>query len=130
MIELEIQFQLVISCILIGMVCANLYSLIDILMGKSKVLRSIIELCFFTIITISFYYFIYLVNSGVLNFYIPICLIIGIYLHKRFYDKHFSCVYNYWFLKIHSIIRINKERCKRVWKGLMSKIIKKPKSTE
>ena len=27
-------------------------------------------------------------------------------MHKRFYDKHFSCVYNYWFLKLKSIICI------------------------
>ena len=130
MIELEIQFQLVISCLILGMVFANLYSFIDIILGKSKVFRSVIELCFFAIITILFYYFIYRVNKGILNFYIPISLIGGVYLHKRFYDKHFSCLYEYWFSKIHSIIKSSKARCKSLWKGLLKKIIKKQKSTE
>ena len=130
MIELTVQFQLIISSIIFGMVSTNLYTLIDIMLRKSKVFRSLIELCFFLIISTLYYFLIYKVNNGILNVYLPFCLLFGFYLHMKFYNKHFSCLYKYVFSKMHSIIDKKRGKWKKVWKGLIGKIIKEEKSTE
>ena len=130
MIELEVQFQIVFSSIMFGMVFTNLYTFLDIFLGKSKVFRSAIELCFFLITSILYYLLVYKINKGMLSVYMPICLGSGYFLHMRFYDKHFSCLYKYLFSRTCSIINKKKDRCKRIWRGLITKIIKKEKSTE
>ena len=127
MIELETQFQVVIATIVFSMVVSNLYSFFDIMLRKSKVLRFVIELCFFITCSCLYYALLFYLNGGVLNIYIPVCFILGYYLHNKFYDKYFSCLYYSLFSKIHSIIDDKKERCKKLWRGLMSKIIKKAK---
>ena len=63
MIELEVQFKIVIISILFGMIFTNLYTLFDIMLRKSKVFRSIIELCFFIIGSSSYYFIIYKINK-------------------------------------------------------------------
>ena len=130
MIELEVQFQVVIASIVFAMAATNLYTFIDILFKKSKVFRSFLELCFFIIVSVSYYALIYILNKGVLNVYMPICLIFGYYLHMKFYDKYFSCLYNYLFTRVSSIINKKKTRVVKVWKEVVAKIIKKEKLTE
>lgn len=130
MIELETQFQIVISSIVFGMVFTNLYTFFDIILGKSKVIRAIIELCFFLVSGVLYYYLIFVINKGVLNIYMPICLLMGYIVYKRYYDKYFSCLYKYLFSVFHSIIKNRKERCLKRWKELIVKITKKAKSTE
>lgn len=125
MIELEVQFQIVFLSIIFGMVATNLYKFIDIILGKSKVFRLFIELCFFLTISVFYYYFIFIINNGILSIYMPVCLLGGYYIHMRFYDKYFSCVYEYLFSKFHSIIEKKRDRWKRRWKELMIKITKK-----
>lgn len=130
MIELEVQFQIVVVSIVFGMVFTNLYTFLDIFLGKSKVFRSMIELCFFLIVSILYYMLIYKINKGMLSIYMPVCLGLGYFLHMRFYDKHFSCLYKYLFSLTCSIINKKKDRWKKKWKGLITKKIKKEKSTE
>ena len=90
MIELETQFQIVISSIIFGMVFTNVYKFIDIMLGKSKVFRVIIELCFFLSCSLLYYYLTFIINKGILSIYMPVCLAFGYYIHMRFYDKYFS----------------------------------------
>ena len=130
MIELTVQFQLVISSVIFSMIATNLYTLIDIMLRKSKVFRSVIELCFFIIVSTTYYYLVYKINKGIFSVYLPICLIVGYYLHMRFYDKHFSCLYKYLFSKIHSIIDKRRGKWQRLWKEVIKKKIEKAKSTE
>ena len=130
MIELEVQFQVVVASVFLGMVFTNFYTFIDIILSKSKIIRVILELSYFLSITIFYYYIIFILNNGKLSIYMPVCLALGYYLHMKFYDKYFSCLYKYWFLKIHSIIEKKKDRCKKIWKGLMKLKINKVKSTE
>ena len=130
MIELEVQFQIVISSIIFGMVFTNLYTFIEIMFKKSKVFRSVLELCFFIAVSVLYYLMIFKINKGVLSVYMPICLILGYYLHMKFYDKHFSCLYDYMFNKVSSIIYKKKTRLVRAWKEVVVKKIKKEKSTE
>ena len=130
MIELEVQFKLVISSIVFAMVFTNLYTFFDIGLRRSKVLRFIVINSYFVSSTVIYYFLIYTINQGILNVYLPISLIVGYYLHMKFYDKYFSCLYKYLFSKIHSIIDKRKEKCCKIWKELIKKRIKKAKSTE
>ena len=130
MIELETQFQIVIGSVLFGMFLTSLYKFIDIMLGKSKVFRLIVESCFFLTSSLGYYCFIYVINKGILTVYMPVCLLLGYYLYMKFYDKYFSCLYEYLFSKFHSIIKKKKDRWKKRWRELKSKIIKKEKSTE
>ena len=127
MIELEVQFQLIIASIIFSMICTNIYSFINIMLSKSKVFRFFLEFCFFISCSIAYYMLIFYISEGILSVYLPFCLIVGYYLHNKFYDKYFSCLYSYLFNKFHSIIIKKKDRCKRKWKGLLFKIIKKVK---
>ena len=130
MIELEVQFQIVISSIIFGMLFTNLYTFIDIMFKKSKVFRSFLELCFFVIVSILYYMLIFKINKGVLSVYMPICLILGYFLHIKFYDKYFSYLYDNLFNKVSCIIYKKKTRLVRTWKEVVVKRIKKEKSTE
>lgn len=130
MIELEVQFQIIISTIVFSMFFTNLYTCINILLRKSKVFRSLIELCFFALTSVLYYLLIYRINKGILSVYIPVCLLFGWYLHMKFYDKYFSCFYKYIFSKIHSIIDLQRSKWHKLWKELMTKKTKEVKSTE
>ena len=127
MIELEAQFQVIIATVIFSMIMCNLYSLFDILLRKSVVLRFFIEVLFFSFGAILYYYLLFYINNGILNIYIPVCFIVGYYLHNKFYDKYFSCLYSYLFNKFHCIIDKKRDGCKNRWRELVSKIIKKAK---
>ena len=130
MIELEVQFQIVIASVVFGMVVTNLYTCVDILLRKSRVLRSLIEFVFFTVASSGYYLLIYKINKGILSVYMPVCLLLGWYLHMKFYDKYFSYFYKYIFSKFHSIIDLQRSRWCRLWKELKVKKTKEVESTE
>lgn len=130
MIELEVQFKIVIVSVLFSMLFTNLYTMINIMLRNSKVVRGIFELCFFLITSIAYYLIIYKINKGILNIYMPICLIFGWYIHMRFYDKYFSCLYKYIFSKFHSIIDKKRSKWYKLWKEFKRKKTKEVKLTE
>ena len=130
MIELEVQFQIIIATIIFSMIATNIYTCINILLRRSKVFRAIIELSFFSLVAILYYLLIYKINKGILSIYMPVCLIFGWYLHMKFYDKYFSCFYKYIFSKIHSIIDLQRSKWHRLWKELTTKKTKEVESTE
>ena len=130
MIELEVQFQIIISTIIFSMVVTNLYTCLDILLRRSKIFRSIIELCFFLSVSGLYYLLVYKINKGILSVYMPACLLLGWYLHMKFYDKYFSCFYKYVFSKFHSIIDLQRSKWHKLWKELITKKTKEVESTE
>ena len=130
MIELEIQFKIVIASIVYGMFITNLYTFIDIILGKSKVFKGVSELCFFSISSGCYYLLMYKINMGVLSVYMPVCLLFGWFLHMKYYDKYFSCLYEYIFLKIHCIISKKRKKWQKRWKELIRKKTKEAKSIE
>lgn len=129
MIELETQFQIVFVSILFGMVVTNIDTFIRSILRNSKVIKFFLELCFFIFVSIFYYYLIYVLNKGILSIYLPVFLILGVYLHLKFYDKHFSYAYDCLLKKISSIIKKKKDRW-ILWKEAILKKIKKPKSIE
>lgn len=130
MIELEQQFKIIVCTILFAMIFTNLYTLFDIMLRKSKIIRFFTEAFFFSLSSVLYYFFVYKINKGILNVYLPIALCVGYYLHMRFYDKHFSCLYKYLFSKLHSIIDKGKAKGYKIWKELTKKKTKKAKLTE
>lgn len=130
MIELEAQFKIVISSVVFSLCFSNIYRLIDVLLRNSKIFRFVLEISFFLFVSALYYLLVYKINKGILNVYMPISLIAGYYLYMRFYDKHFSCLYKYLFSKLHSIIDVRKDKCKKLWKELKKKKIKKVEQTE
>ena len=130
MIELETQFQIVIISTVLGMVFTNLYTMFNILLRNSKVVRFVTELIYFCLASIFYYWIIYVVNDGILTIYMFVFLLVGYYIHMKFYDKHFSCLYKYLFSKIHCIIDIRREKWRRKWKEILLRKAKKQKSTE
>ncbi len=130
MIELETQFQLIVTSIVFGMVCTNIYTFIEIVLRKIYVFKTIIKLAFFMSASITYYYLIFIIDKGILNIYLPISLVAGYLLHMKFYDKYFSCRYEYLFSKINSIMDKKKARWKKLWRGLMKKKAKKEELTE
>jgi hypothetical protein len=125
MIELEVQFKLIGLSVLFAMVFTNLYTLVDIGLRKSKIVRFFVMTSYFALASIFYYYIIYKISKGMLSIYLPVSLGVGYYLHMRFYDKYFSCIYNYWFSRISSIIKTRKDRCKKRWIGHNLKKMKK-----
>ena len=130
-LELEVQFQLVIVSIIFSMIVTNIYTFIEILLQKIKLVKNLITLSFFPFVTGVYYLIIYKISEGILSIYLVASLVLGYVLHMRFYDKYFSCLYNYLFLKISSIINNVKGRCKKSWKEhSLKKMRRKRKSTE
>ena len=121
-LELETQFQMIIVSVIFAMVFTNIFTFIEIVLSK---LRFIVVPIYFLTSTLMYYIMIYKISNGVLSVYLPLCLICGYYLHMRFYDKYFSCIYNYWFSRISSIIKTRKDRCKKQWIGHNLKKMKK-----
>ena len=113
-LELEVQFQLVISSVIFAMIVMNIYTFISLF---KCFLKWGLTIGYFVLATCVYYFLIYKISDGVLSIYLPFCLILGYYLHMRYYDKYFSCLYEYLFSKISSIIRNVKGRCKRLWIG-------------
>jgi len=109
-LELEVQFQLVIVSVVYMMIFTNIYTFIDIVLRKIKVVLIPI---YFLLSSVLYYFIVYKISNGVLSIYLPICLVLGYYLHMKFYDKYFSCIYNYLFSKLSSIINVRKDRCKK-----------------
>ena len=129
-LELESQFLLVITSVILAMVATNAYTFINILFQKLEIIKSACCLCFFFSFTCIYYFCVYCISEGILSIYLPFCLILGYYLHMKFYDKYFSCLYDYLFFKISSIINSVKGRCKK-WIGhSLKKMRKKENSIE
>ena len=80
-LELEVQFQLVITSVIFMMIFTNIYTFIDIVLRKIKIV--LIPL-YFLFSSILYYFIIYKISDGVLSIYLPVCLIIGYYLHMKF----------------------------------------------
>ena len=129
MIELESQVQMVAMSILFGMLFANLLSFILITFKEVHLLKSVMIFLLFNFSAVCYYCFLFQINNGILNVYLAIALIFGYYLHHKFYDKYFSCLYKYLFLKIHAKIETRKARI-REWKERLKKKTRKEKLIE
>ena len=113
--SIEVQIKLVVSSILFGFSFMILYSLINEFFYKSK-LRILFELPLFILGAIIYFIIIYKINTGILNIYFPLFILIGIILYQIFYSHYFIYLYanihkkTILFLNKHGIIRKRKEK--------------------
>ena len=124
-LELETQFQLSIVSVVFSMIATNVYTFIEIIFKRLTIIKCMANILFFVIFSVLYYAIIYFISGGILSIYLIFFLILGYYLHMRFYDKYFSCWYDYLFLKISSIINNVKGRCSKRWKERKFKKMRK-----
>jgi spore cortex biosynthesis protein YabQ len=111
-ISLISQVKLIIFGLLAGIitgVCFDIYRLIRGFENTHKVMTIIQDLLFWVLTSIVVFIFLMYTNEGYINFYVYLCLIIGVYLYlkclstvfikvqfnlMKFYGKIFRVVWN------------------------------------
>ena len=95
------QVKLIIFSLLAGTITGvffDLYRLIRGFKNPKKVLTIIQDLLFWTLTSIVIFIFLMYTNEGYINFYVYVCLIIGVYLYLRLLSRVFIKV-QYKFIK-------------------------------
>jgi hypothetical protein len=101
--------------ILFGFIFMIFYSFINEIFYKSKV-KFIFEISLFNIGSLTYFYLVYKINTGILNIYMVLFILIGVILYQIFYSKYFIYLYSNIHKKLllfsskHVIIRKRKEK--------------------
>ncbi len=91
-ISLISQIKLVIFSLLSGIITGVLFDLYRLIRGfenPNKVLTIIQDLLFWTLTSIVIFIFLMYTNEGYINFYVYLCLIIGVYLYLKLISRAF-----------------------------------------
>lgn len=83
--NLEEQFKVIFYAFIYGMLFVSTYKLLKKLKFKRIVFKLISEFLFCNIHLLIFYFFLYKINSGILNMYVFIFLVLGGMFCKVFY---------------------------------------------
>lgn len=89
--NLEEQFKVILYSFSYGMILFFMYKLFKMIIFKKKLLKYIYQLIFCTLNVVLFYFLLYKINNGILNFYIFLFLLLGVFFCKVFYfdkEKH------------------------------------------
>ncbi|MCB2294879.1 spore cortex biosynthesis protein YabQ [Clostridium algoriphilum] len=91
-ISLMGQLKLIIFSLLSGIITGvffDVYRLIRGFENPNKILTIIQDLLFWTLTSIVVFIFLMYTNEGYINFYVYVCLIIGVYLYLRLISRVF-----------------------------------------
>jgi spore cortex biosynthesis protein YabQ len=91
-ISLMSQVKLLIFSLLAGMLTGiffDVYRLIRGFENPNKILTIIQDLLFWTLTSIVVFIFLMYTNEGYINFYVYVCLIIGVYLYIKLLSRVF-----------------------------------------
>ncbi|MBU3158855.1 spore cortex biosynthesis protein YabQ [Clostridium frigoris] len=91
-ISLIDQVRLIIFSLLAGIITGvffDIYRLIRGFENPNKVLTIIQDLLFWTLTSIVVFIFLMYTNEGYINFYVYVCLIIGVYLYLKLISRIF-----------------------------------------
>jgi len=89
MISLQRQFQSVVLSIVFGMFFMFMFlNHHRIFRNKNIILRLFFKLPLFISLTYLYFYLNALVNDGLLNIYIPLFIILGMWIYHKFYSKY------------------------------------------
>ena len=86
------QVNLIIFSLLSGIITGvffDIYRLIRGFENPNKFLTVIQDLLFWTLTAIVVFIFLMYTNEGYLNFYVYVCLIVGVYLYLKFLSRTF-----------------------------------------
>ncbi len=92
MISLMGQLKLIIFSLLSGIITGvffDIYRLIRGFENPNKFLTIIQDLLFWTLTSIVVFIFLMYTNEGYINFYVYVCLIIGVYLYLKLLSRVF-----------------------------------------
>ena len=92
--SIEVQIKLIVMSILFGFIFMIIYSFFNEFFYKSK-LRIIYELPLFLLSTLIYFYLLYKINTGILNIYLPLFILIRILIYQLFYSKYFLYIYTF-----------------------------------
>jgi hypothetical protein len=89
--DLQEQFKVIFYSFIYGMFFITTLRLFKFIHLRNKIVNFFIELIFCLLHSSLFYFLLYNINKGILNYYIVIFLIIGAYFCKLFYfnDKKY-----------------------------------------
>lgn len=110
--ELEVQFQIFFMSIIFGMYLLSFWQFLNRLFYKKIIIRFFFELPFFIINFLFYYFLLFKLNGGLFNIYLFIGLLIGFYIHERFYAPKILLLYEFILNKFNAIIFKIKKRCK------------------
>ena len=115
--ELEVQFQVFFMSIIFGMYLLSFWQFFNRLFYKKIIIRFFFELPFFVLNFLLYYFLLFKLNGGLFNIYLIIGLLIGFYMHQKFYAPKILSLYEFIFNKFNAIISAIKKRCKRYGKN-------------
>lgn len=85
MMNLELQFKVIFYCFIYGILFFSTLKLVKRIKIKNILYKFLIELLFIVSHTLLFYFLLYKINGGILNFYVFLFLIFGSFFCKVFY---------------------------------------------
>jgi spore cortex biosynthesis protein YabQ len=91
-ISLINQVKLIIFGLLSGIITGVLFDIYRLIRGfenPNKILTIIQDLLFWTLTSIVVFIFLMYTNEGYINFYVYVCLIIGVYLYLKVFSRVF-----------------------------------------
>ena len=104
MIELEVQFQIFFMSILFGMYLLSSWQLLNRIFKNKIIIRFFFELPFFVFNFLLYYFFLFKLDGGIFNIYLLLGLLIGFFIHQKFYAPKILLFYECILKKIHDII--------------------------
>lgn len=125
MIELEVQFQVFFMSIIFGMYLLSSWQFLNRLFYNKIIIRFFFELPFFVLNFSMYYFLLFLLNGGVFNIYIILALLIGFFIHQKFYAPKILLFYEFILSKFNAIILKTKKRWKKHGKNKKRKKLEK-----
>ncbi len=113
MMELEVQFQVFFMSILFGMYLLSFWQFLNRIFFNKIIIRFFFELPFFVFNFIFYYFLLFTLNGGIFNIYLLLGLLIGFFIHQKFYAPKILLFYEFILQKIHAIILKNIKRRKK-----------------
>lgn len=109
--SLLLQIQVAVVSIFFGALFLLIFGFINRLFYHITILKNIIIILYFIVMSIIYFYIILYFTDGVLKIYYPMFLLIGGYIYQKIYAKYFLRLYEVICLKFKLII-INPIRLK------------------
>ena len=110
---LEVQFQIFFMSILFGMYLLSSWQFLNRFFYKKIIIRFFFESLFFVFNFLLYYYLLFKLNKGVFNIYLPLGLLLGFFIHQKFYAPKILLLYEFILNKVHAIIFNTKRRWKK-----------------
>ena len=83
--NLELQFKTFFISFIYGLLYYNLFKILLLFKIKKKLIKIVSYFIFNILNSIFFFYLIYKINGGILNYYVLIFFLLGVYFCKVFY---------------------------------------------